>query len=241
MERSSAVAAVLDRLRGGLIVSVQAYAESLLNSPETIALLARCAVENGAVGVRIEGVGRIAAVRAAVAVPIVGIIKCAYDGFEPYITSTRREIAAVAAAGAQIVAFDATDRARFGSASVRDLVESAHAAGLVAMADCAEEADAAVAIAAGADLVATTLAGYTPTSRGCALPALDLLAWIARRHPFPICEGGIGDPAAATAAFAGGAHAVVVGTAITNVDALVRRFVATAPRARRTTAEFPTT
>lgn len=232
MRGSTAAAALLDALRGGLIVSVQADAESVLNTPETIALLARCAIANGAVGVRIEGVARIAAVRAAVAVPIVGIIKCAYDGFEPYITTTRAEIAAVAEAGANIVAFDATERLRFGSASVRDLIDAASAAGLVTMADCAVEADAAVAIAAGADLVATTLAGYTPGSHGRALPALDLLAWIARRHPFAICEGGIGDPAAVAAAFERGAGAVVVGTAITNMDALVRRFAATAPRAR---------
>lgn len=189
MRGSAAAAALLDALHGGLIVSVQAYAESVLNTPETIALFARCAIANGAVGVRIEGVARIAAVRAAVAVPIVGIIKCAYDGFEPYITTTRAEIAAVAEAGANIVAFDATERLRFGGASVRDLVDAARAAGLVTMADCAVEADAAVAIAAGADLVATTLAGYTPGSHGRALPALDLLAWIARRHPFAICEG----------------------------------------------------
>ena len=65
---------VLGRLRWGLIVSVQAYPDSVLNTPETIALLARCAVANGAVGVRIEGPERIAAVRAAVGVPIVELI-----------------------------------------------------------------------------------------------------------------------------------------------------------------------
>ncbi len=232
---------ILDRLRGGLIVSVQAYAESVLNTPEAIALLARCAVENGAVGVRIEGARRIAAVRTAVAVPIIGIIKCSYPGFDPFITTTREEIAAVAEAGADIVAFDATERSRFGGASVRDLVEAAQAAGLVAMADCSVEGDAQEAIVANADIVATTLAGYTSASAGRDLPALDLLAWIARRHPFPVCEGGVGDPAAATAAFALGASAVVVGTAITNVDALVRRFVATATRARSGAADLPST
>lgn len=223
---------LLDRLRGGLVVSVQAYADSVLDTPQTIALLARCAEQNGAVGVRIEGAARIAAVRAAVGVPIVGIVKAAHAGFAPYITSTREEIAAVAAAGAEIVAFDATDRPRAGGATVGDLVAHARACGLLAMADCANEADAAGAIAADADLVATTLAGYTPGTQGRALPALDVLAWIAARHPFAVCEGGVGDPAAAERAFAAGAAAVVVGTAITNVDALVRRFAEIAPRAR---------
>jgi len=122
----TATAALLKHLRGGLIVSVQANVDSVLNTPEAIALLARCAEANGAAGVRIEGVERIAAVRAAVALPLVGIIKCAYDGYEPYITTTLAEVTAVAAAGATIVAFDATDRRRSGGASVGDLVAAAH-------------------------------------------------------------------------------------------------------------------
>ena len=59
------MSALLERLRGGLIVSVQAEAESVLNTPEAIVLLARCAIQNGAVGVRVEGEARISAVRAA--------------------------------------------------------------------------------------------------------------------------------------------------------------------------------
>lgn len=224
------MSAVLELLRGGLIVSVQAYAESVLNTPETIALLARCAVANGAAGVRVEGAARIAAVRAAVAVPIIGIVKRAHAGFEPYITSTPAEVAEVAAAGADIVAFDATGRARPGAATVADLTRATQGFGLLAMADCATLAEARAAAAAGADVVATTLAGYTPETHGLALPALELAAALAREHPFAICEGGVASPADARAAFAAGATAVVVGTAITNVDELVRRFVAASPR-----------
>jgi N-acylglucosamine-6-phosphate 2-epimerase len=205
---------------------VQAYADSVLNTPETIALLARCAVANGALGVRIEGAARIAAVRAAVDVPIVGIVKREHPGFEPYITSTLAEVDEVADAGADLVAFDATRRVRAGGVSVADLVRHAHERGLAAMADCAEFGDVHPAVAAGADVVATTLAGYTPGTRGRALPALDLVAECAKVHPFAICEGGIGTPALARAAFEAGAAAIVVGTAITNVDALVRSFVA---------------
>ena len=181
---------------------------------------------------RIEGAARIAAVRAALAdVPLIGIIKCAHAGFEPYITSTHEEVPAVAQAGADIVAFDATARTRATGLSVAAAIALAHAAGLVAMADCSEEADASAAIEAGADIVATTLAGYTPPTLGRPLPALDLARVIASRHPFAVCEGGVGTPAEAAAAFAAGASAVVVGTAITNIDVLVRRFVSASPRA----------
>lgn len=232
---------LLPALRGGLIVSVQAYADSVLDTPETIALLARCAVANGAVGVRIESVARVAAVRAAVRVPIVGIVKRVYAGFAPYITTTAEEVAAVAAAGADIVAFDATQRERVGSASVADLVAVAHRCGALAMADCARLGDVDAATRAGADIVATTLVGYTPETSGARLPALDLLAAIAARHPFPVCEGGIASPQDAGMAFARGAAAVVVGTAITNVDALVRRFAQIAPRALDGLLEHPST
>jgi N-acylglucosamine-6-phosphate 2-epimerase len=214
------------RAARGLIVSVQAFPESVLDTPETIALLARCAVANGAVGVRIEGTAKIAAVRAAVDVPIIGIIKRLHPGVEPYITSTPGEIDEVANAGADIVAFDATSRPHAEGATVEALVARAHERGILAMADCADVDDLANAAGAGADIVATTLAGYTAATRGRSLPALDLVRAAVRFHDFVICEGGIATPQLATDAFAAGATAIVVGTAITNVDALVRAFVA---------------
>jgi N-acylglucosamine-6-phosphate 2-epimerase len=216
----------LPTLAHGLIVSVQAYADSVLDTPETIALLARCAVANGAVGVRIEGTAKIAAARAAVDVPIIGIIKRTHPGAEPYITSTLAEVDEVAAAGADIVAFDATQRPRAEGTMVSALVARAHAHGLLAMADCADADDLASAADAGADIIATTLAGYTAATRGRSLPALDLVRAATRFHDFVICEGGIATPSLAADAFAAGAAAIVVGTAITNVDALVRAFVA---------------
>ena len=178
----SGAAEVLAALRGRLVVSVQAEAGSPLRDATTIALLARCVVQNGAAGVRIEGAERIRAVRAAVAVPIVGIVKRVHEGFEPYITSTSEEVGMVADAGADIVAFDATLRERAGGDSVADLVAEIHRLDLIAMADCSSLADGEAAIAAGADIVATTLAGYTAETAGRALPALDLVSGLAARH-----------------------------------------------------------
>lgn len=215
---------VLDRLRGGLIVSVQAGADSLLNTPETIALLARVAEANGAVGVRIEGAHRIAAVKAAVRIPVIGIIKRAYDGFAPYITVTEREIDEAAAAGADIIAFDATDRIRPTGLSVATAARAIVARGTFAMADCADASDGARAAAAGASIVATTLCGYTESTEGQSLPALELVRALAKTGVFTICEGGISVPSEASAAREAGAAAIVVGTAITNIDMLVQRF-----------------
>ena len=221
---------VLDRLRGGLVVSVQAEAESPLNAPEAIALLARAAARNGAAGLRVEGSARLGAVRRAVELPLIGIVKRAYPGFAPYITAGRREIAEVVAAGAEIVAFDATARPRPDGTTVATAIAAIHAHGRLAMADCATAADAQAAARAGADIVATTLCGYTDETRGTPLPALELLGACAATGAFAIAEGGVATPDDVRAAFAGGAAAVVVGTAITNVDVLVRRFAAAARR-----------
>lgn len=223
-------AALLERLRGGLIVSVQAEAGSPLNDPAAIALLGRVAAANGAAGVRVEGGARIGAVRRALGLPIVGIVKRAYPGYEPYITATLREVAEAVAAGADIVAFDATGRARPGGLTVADLCAAVRARGALPMADCADADDVARAAAAGAALVATTLCGYTAPTRGTPLPALELVRACAGSGAFAVCEGGVGTPAELRAAFGAGAQAVVVGTAITNVDVLVRRFAAAAPR-----------
>ena len=222
----------LDRLRGGLIVSIQPEAASVLNAPETVALLARCAVANGAAGVRIEGGVRIAAVRAAVGVPIVGLVKRTYPGFAPYISPTEAELDEIARAGAEIVAFDATARARPTGLDVAGLVAAVTARGAIPMADCATAAELRAAAAAGAAIVATTLCGYTEETRGAVLPALDLVPAARSGGAFVIAEGGLATPDDVRRAFAAGADAVVVGTAISNVDALVRGFAQAAPRHR---------
>lgn len=221
---------ILERLRGGLIVSVQAWPGSAIDDPAVLAAMAAAAEANGAVAVRMQGVENLRAARARVAVPIIGLIKRAYDGFEPYITATREEVRAIAATGAEIVAFDATSRARPGALDARDIVAEIHALGCVAMADCSDASDGLHARAAGAAILATTLAGYTEQTKGTPLPALQLARAFAQLDTFVIVEGGVGRPDDVARAFESGASAVVVGTAITNIDALVREFAARAPK-----------
>jgi N-acylglucosamine-6-phosphate 2-epimerase len=221
---------LLQSLRGGLIVSVQAWRGSALDDPRVIAAMAQAAQEGGAVAVRIAGSEDLRAVRARVALPVIGLIKREYAGFEPYITPTLAEVNAVIASGAEIVAFDATPRPRPDGAALGRVVETIHAAGRFALADCATLADALAAREAGADAVATTLCGYTAQTKGAALPALDLVRDLAAGPGFTICEGGIRTPRELRAALDAGADAVVVGTAITNVDWLVREFAGSADR-----------
>lgn len=215
----------------GLVVSIQPPSGSALDDPSIVAAMAACALENGAAGVRIEGIQRIQAVRARLPQsPIVGLIKRADPGFAPYITATMSDVENVLNAGASIVAFDATDRPRSDGKTLADTVAAIHARGGIAFADCARIDDARAALAAGADALATTLCGYTDETRGTPLPALDLVRRIAGLGVFTVCEGGVASPAQAANAFAHGASAVVVGTALTNLDVLVRRYADATPR-----------
>lgn len=215
----------VESLRGGIVVSVQAKDGSALDDPQVIAAMAAAAVDGGACAVRIQGVRNLEAVRRRVGVPIVGIIKRGYEGFEPYITPTLREVGELLACGADIVAFDATGRQRPEATSSAEIVEAIHAGGAAAMADCAQPADGNAAAASGAEILASTLCGYTPQTRGHALPALDLVGELAQLGAFVICEGGVHTPEQAGRAIAAGAHAVVVGTAISNVEWVTARFV----------------
>jgi N-acylglucosamine-6-phosphate 2-epimerase len=226
---------VLEKLRGGLIVSAQAWSGSAIDDPAVLAAMAVAAERNGAAGLRMQGVANLRAARECVNVPMIGIIKREYPGFAPYITPTIHEVAELARCGIEIIAFDATARPRPEGVGIETLVTAIHEAGCLAMADCSSAGDALAARAAGAEILATTLHGYTEETQGAPLPALGLLAEIAELEAFTICEGGVHRPEQLEQAFAGGADAVVVGTAITNTDWLVGEFAARAPKRPGTT------
>jgi N-acylglucosamine-6-phosphate 2-epimerase len=235
------VSGVLEGLRGGLVVSVQAPPESPLAAPSHLAAMARAAELGGAAGIRAV---EVAAVKEAVTLPVIGLRKRRVEGSEVYITPSLEDARAVAAAGADIVAVDATLRPRPDGMSLASLVAEL-AVPVLADVDCLEAGLAARE--AGAAAVATTLAGYTDAERTSAAwhappaavsagsasgePDLELVSALAAELDCPVfAEGRIATPAQARAAFEAGAFAVVVGTAITDPLALTRAFAA----ARRT-------
>ena len=66
---------VLEQLRGGLIVSCQAYPGEPMLDPRTMAQVAESVVRGGAVGVRGKGLDDLRAMRERVAVPIIGLVE----------------------------------------------------------------------------------------------------------------------------------------------------------------------
>lgn len=222
------IEAELETLRGGLIVSCQAPKGSALDDPQVIAALALAAEQNGAVGVRINSAAHVVATAARVRVPIIGIEKVVTPESEVYITPTFAVAERLVRGGAHIIATDATRRARPNGERLEDLLRQVQEElRRPVMADVATLDEGLHAADCGARLVATTLCGYTPESRGTQLPAFDLLEKLARRLDVPvICEGGVASPEQVRQALDCGAFAVVVGTAITGVGQLVRSFVA---------------
>lgn len=217
---------VIQALSRGLIVSCQAPVDSPLHDPAIIAAIALAAVNRGAVGVRIDTPAHISAVRQKVKVPIIGLWKQKIPGSDVYITPQFHHAAAIAAAGADIVAIDATLRHRPEAETVASLIGRIRTElDKPVMADV-DTLDAALAAAqAGADIVATTLYGYTARTNHLAPPAFELLSQMVKHLDVPIiCEGGISSPQMARHALNLGADAVVVGTAITGIDQQVTAY-----------------
>jgi N-acetylmannosamine-6-phosphate 2-epimerase/N-acetylmannosamine kinase len=207
----------LTTLRGALIASCQPVPDGPTDNAGFIVGFARAARDGGARGLRIEGVANVAAVAAACPLPLIGLVKRDLAGSAVRITPFVDDAVALARAGAGIVAFDATRRAR--PVAVADMVAAIHAAGALAMADVATLDEAREAIAAGVDVVGTTLSGYVGPGPVPAAPDLDLVRACAALGAVPVfAEGRYNAPGLAAAAIRAGADAVVVGSAITRPE-----------------------
>jgi N-acylglucosamine-6-phosphate 2-epimerase len=209
----------------GLVISCQAPIESPLHEPPMIAAMALAATRQGAAGVRIDTPAHILAVRQRVSRPIIGLWKQSIPGFEVYITPQFHHAQTIAQAGADLIAIDATLRDRPGGETVASLIEQIHALGKPVMADVDTLESAVAAVDAGADLVGTTLYGYTAQTQHLTPPGFDLLQQLVETLKVPIiCEGGVASATMAQQAIALGAHSVVVGTAITGIDLQVKAY-----------------
>lgn len=222
----------VERLRGRLIVSCQAPAGSPLAGSAVMALLAQAAVAGGAAGIRARGADDVAAIKAVVTVPVIGLVKRPVADSPVYITPTFSDAAGLAAAGADLVAIDATLRARPDGVPAADLIARIiHELGVGVVADVDSVRAGRAAAEAGATIVASTLAGYTTGRASGGRPDIALVRRLARALPCPIvAEGRYATPAQVAGAFSAGALAVVVGAAITDPVALTRRLAAAAPR-----------
>jgi N-acylglucosamine-6-phosphate 2-epimerase len=228
--------AFLEKTRGGLIVSCYTAEEQnpLFNQPEAMAALARSVEAGGAAGIRVN-VKWIPLFKSVVKLPIMGIKKV-FQGEEMRIPPTLREVEEIAKAGAEAVAIDATRRSRFDDLTLEQYIREIKANfNLTVLGDISTLEEGIQAAEWGMDGVSTTISGYTPYSPNYGKlgdippkdPDYQLIDDLRKTINIPIiCEGRVNTPEKALQALEHGAHAVVVGTAITNPQKITELFVA---------------
>lgn len=219
---------VLERVRGGLIVSCQALKEEPLYSSYIMSRMAFAALEGGAVGIRANTVEDIVEIKKTVDLPIIGIIKEVYGDCDVYITPTMKEVDALVACGVDIIATDCTKRERPDGKTLDKFFAEVRAKypDQLFMADCSCYEEGMHAASIGLDLIGTTMNGYTEYTKGAKLPDFDLMRRLVQTCGKPvIAEGGIWTPEELESALKTGVLAAVVGTAITRPRDITRHFV----------------
>jgi N-acylglucosamine-6-phosphate 2-epimerase len=209
-----------------LIVSCQPEADEPFYNHRFVMGMAQAALMGGAKAVRLNGPETIRHVKMQIEAPIIGLWKRVSPQSEVYITPTLADAQAVAAAGAEIIALDATGRKRPNGEKLEEIVRALKAEGLCLMADISTLEEGKEAARLGFDCISTTLSGYTPYSRQQKEPDFQLLQALSKVVEVPIImEGRIWSPEQALIAQELGAHAVVVGSAITRPHLIAERFV----------------
>lgn len=222
---------ILEKLKGKLIVSCQALEGEPLHRSEggVMVLMAKAALEAGAVGIRAEGVVDIGQIKARFKnVPIIGIIKRSYPNYASYITATMKEVDELVAVGSDIIALDATLQERGDGQTVNEFVKQIKTKypEQLLMADISTLEEGLNAAEIGFDLIGTTMNGYTPYTETQTEVNFELMKNLVEQTKIPIvAEGKIHTPEDLAKAFDQGVFTAVVGGAITRPKDIARRFI----------------
>lgn len=219
---------ILEKIKGGLIVSCQALPTEPLYDSYIMSKMAWAAYLGGAVGIRANTVVDIRAIKEKVDLPVIGIIKEVYDDSDVYITPTMKEVDALVEAGCEIIAVDATNRLRPNGVTFEEFFREVRAKypDQLFMADTSCFEEGALAEKLGFDLIGTTMAGYTSYTKGRVLPDVELIERYVKELNTPvIAEGGIWVPDDLKNVYKAGAFSAVCGTAITRPMDITKRFV----------------
>lgn len=220
---------MVGEIKKHLIVSCQALEDEPLHSSLIMSRMAVAAMQGGAKGIRANSVKDIEAIKKAVPLPVIGIIKRDYKDSDVYITPTYEDVDHLARMGCDIIAMDATISTRPGCISLDTFfkkVKEKHPKQLF-MADCSTVEEAVHADELGFDFIGTTLVGYTSQSKGNQINADDfkIIRDILKKVKHPvIAEGNIDTPQKAKRVLELGCYSVVVGSIITRPQVITKRF-----------------
>lgn len=221
---------ILKAMKHSIIVSCQALpGEPLYVEEKSIMyLMARAAKQAGATCIRTNSVRDVIAIKEETKLPVIGLIKKQYEGYESYITPTLKEVAELVEAEADVVALDCTMRRRGDGATINEYIAKIKELypDIVLMADISTYEEGVNAWKCGVDLVSTTMSGYTSYSSQLEGPDFELVKKLVETVDIPvIAEGRVHTPELAKAMLETGAYAVVVGGAITRPFEIATRFM----------------
>lgn len=216
-------------IQGGLIVSCQALEHEPLHSSFIMGRMAIAAKQGGAVGIRANTAADVKEIKQQVDLPVIGIVKRNYGTNPVFITPTIQEVDELAAIGAEIIAVDATVRARPDGKTLEAFVKEIRSKypDVLLMADISSTKEAIEAEKLGFDLISTTLVGYTEETSHMKLYYEDfavLKEIIASVHTPVVAEGNVMTPEMAARCLEVGVYCVVVGGAITRPQQITERF-----------------
>ena len=215
---------ILKKLKNKIIVSCQPNEGGPQDKTSIVVSMAEAAIIGGCGGVRIEGEKNIRAVKKNISLPIIGIIKNDLDNFKVRITPLLKDVDKIINSGAEIIAYDATNRKR--PFPTKEIILKIKKANRLAMADCSNLDDANNAILEGADIIGTTLAGYVGKQvKDTDKPNIKLIKEFKKLNCFVMAEGRYNTPELAKQAIRAGADAVTIGSAITRIDNITSWFV----------------
>lgn len=223
---------ILNRIKGTVVVSVQAMPNEPLYLEQCMIGMMKSVVNGGAGALRLAGARDVKNAKKLFNLPIIGLTK---PNIIPkkykelvYITPNIKDVIELVEAGADVIATDATQRKRPNNEKLQDLIKYIHINKRLAMADISTLEEGLNAKELGADIISTTLAGYTLESANSPAnePDFELLKQLVEQTQLPVVlEGRIWEPEQVNKAFELGAHCVVIGSAITRPQLITKRFV----------------
>lgn len=221
---------IIEVLKGKVIISSQAMPAEPFYDEKCMMAMLQSVINGGAAGLRVAGKRDVINAK-TFNVPVIGLTKPDKlpENWKSvvYITPGIKEVKELIEAGADIIAFDGTSRQRPDGCNLEQIIQLIHFTGKLAMADISTLEEGINCAELGADIISTTLAGYTDESGEAGDgPDFELLAKLVKSIEKPIfMEGRVWYPEEVRKAFELGAHSVVIGSAITRPHLITKRFV----------------
>ena len=221
---------ILDAIHGKMIVSCQAIpGEPLYMEDDSVMyLMARAAKRAGTPAIRTSSIRDVLAIKKETGLPVIGLVKINYPGYDSYITPTMKEVDDLVAAGSDVVALDCTLRKRGDGTTINEFITQIKEKypDIILMADISNYEEGINAWKCGVDIVGTTMSGYTDYTSKKDEPDYELMRRLAADMDIPVIgEGKIHYPEQAVKALQTGVWSIVVGGAITRPMEIAQRFM----------------